>query len=618
MDQWLKNKKIQWTARVLLAAGITLVLSQFQFQTLEFFTSDLRMKWTPQPESSHNLLIVPVNEQSAKRFEGLPSLSQFNSMLEKLALAQPVSVVTFINPFKLSGSQSDMNRLAGLSRQVPLILAENDLPPTGLTEFPPLSPPFDAIQRLPAPKTSDRTVFAKDGVTRRAILKYEGAETMYPRLAQGFRTRPAEEAAGAFDFLDSKQIFIRFHDPSSYSRVEFTNIANGRWNSLEARGKIALVGLDTKDAFDQYVTSPLSKNPFDLSQLYVQADSIDTLIQNDAPRPTPVVFNLALTFLVALLTIHAVMTLKPITGLIVLLGTVAGLFAVGLAVFYSSNDLIPLAQPLLAVFLCYYFAIPYRLIRENRRSWEYYQKNKILTQVEELKSNFLKLVSHDLKTPLAKIQGMAEILLKERAQLSGAQQTAVNEIIISADDLEDFVSSLLNLSRVESSEVKLQLRSGDVNRVLEDVIQRSSFHAQRKKITVRKELEPLFSLKIDENLLRQVFTNLIENAIKYSPEGSSILVTSEDTVGGVTIQIADQGMGISEDELPHIFRKFYRAKNAEGSTSGSGLGLYLSKYFVELHSGRLSVESHPHQGSTFTVFLPYELETHIQSGELHA
>lgn len=615
----LKSRRFQWCVRLLLAAGITLILSQFQFHSLEFFTSDLRMKWTPRPESSNNIMLVPINEESAKRFEGPPTLGQFNSMLERLALAQPHSIVTFLNPFKLESNQSELYRLASLSQQLRLILAENDLPPTGLTEFPDLSPPFSEIKRLPAPKTSDRTVFAKDGITRRAILQYEGAKTLYPRLASDFKTQNGEASiSGIFDFLDSKQIFIRFHDPKSYPRVEFSNIINGRWNSIEARGKIVLVGLDTKDALDNYVTSPVSESPFDTSHLYVHADSIDSLIQDDAPRSTPQAIHVALTFLVAVITIHAVMLLKPITGLAVLLITVAGLFTSGLILFYSYNLLIPLAQPLLAVFLCYYFVIPYRLIKENRRSWEYYQKNKLLTQVEELKSNFLRLMSHDLKTPLAKIQGMAEILLKEPSHFNVAQRKAINEIIASADDLEDFVSSILNLSRVESEEVKLKLRSGDVNRVLEDVIERCSYHAERKKIAIRKELEPLFSLKIDENLLKQVFTNLIENAIKYSPEGSSILVSSEDSPGGVTVQIADQGRGIGEEDLNHIFQKFYRSKDVEGAYSGSGLGLYLSKYFVELHAGHISVESRLNQGSTFTVFLPYELETQISQGEAHA
>jgi len=620
MDLWLKSRRFQWAIQVSLAFAITLILGQFQFYGFEFLTSDLRMKWTPMPESSNNILLVPISEDTVKRMEGLPRLDQFNKMLERIALSQPHSIITFVNPLKLEGTQSDLQQLANLSRQTRIIIGENDLPPTGLSEFLPLSEPFENIKRLPAPKTADRTVLAKDGVTRRALISVDKAPTLYPQIAADFRREKEAPILGMFDFLDSEQIYIRFHNPKSYPKIEFSNILNNRWNSVEARGKIVLVGMDTKDDVAQYVTSPISDKPFDRSMLSVHADSIDTIIMNDAPRPTPEWFHVVLTFLVALLTIHSVMSFRPISGLTVLLLTVSSLFISGLVLFYTDDLLIPLAQPLLAVFLCYYFVIPYRLIKENRRSWEYYQKNQLLTQVEELKSNFLRLVSHDLKTPLAKIQGMAEIVAKSPENLSTNQKMALDEIMNSVDNLGDFVSSILSLSRVESSDVKLDLRSGDVNRVLKDVVTRCQYQAEKKNISIRTELEPLFSLKIDENLLKQVFTNLIENAIKYSPESSSVLVTSEDSVGGVIVQVADQGIGMSPRDLEQLFQKFFRSKSVEKTTAGSGLGLYLSKYFVNLHSGQISVESEPNKGSTFTVFLPYELETQMVEGEgdLHA
>ncbi len=618
IESWLENRRLQWAIQVALALGITLILGQFQFYGIEFLTSDLRMKWTPPPASSGNIMLVPIHEETVKRLGAPPTLEQFNQILESLANSQPHVIVSLINPFKLEATQSDLYRFANISKQTQFILAENELPPTGMSEFAPLAEPFEKVKRMPAPKTADRTVFAKDGITRRALLSYEKAQTLYPKIAADFRTHKKDQIAGTFEFLDSQQVYIRYHNPKTYPSVEFSNILNNRWNSVLARGKIIILGFDTKDVASQYITSPLSNEPFDTSELYLQANSIDTLILDDAPRPTPPWVHMAVTFLVALLIIHSVMMFRPVVGLTILLSSFAGLFVAGLILFYSQDLLIPLAQPLLAIFLCYYFVIPYRLIKENKRSWEYLQKNKLLTQVEELKSNFLRLVSHDLKTPLAKIQGMAEIASKNQSNLTPNQRLAIDEIMNSADELSDFVSSILNLSRVESSDVKLDLRSGDVNRVLEDVTSRCQYQAEKKSITLRTELEPLFSLKIDENLLKQVFNNLIENAIKYSPDGTSVLITTEDGVGGVTIQIADQGVGMTPLDLENVFEKFYRSKNVEHSTSGSGLGLYLAKYFVELHAGRISVESELNQGSTFTVFLPYELETQISEGELHA
>ena len=112
-----------------------------------------------------------------------------------------------------------------------------------------------------------------------------------------------------------------------------------------------------------------------------------------------------------------------------------------------------------------------------------------------------------------------------------------------------------------------------------------------------------FSIKVDQDLLKTVLLNLIENAIKYSPENTRILVTTEEAAGELVIQVADQGRGISVEDLPHVFDRFYRAKDSRLSTPGNGLGLYLAKYFVDLHNGQIEVESLKDKGSTFTVRL---------------
>lgn len=126
-----------------------------------------------------------------------------------------------------------------------------------------------------------------------------------------------------------------------------------------------------------------------------------------------------------------------------------------------------------------------------------------------------------------------------------------------------------------------------------------------KHIEIQTELEPLFSISLDPDLMKQVFSNLLENAIKYSQENSKVLVKTAEVDGFVQIQFQDHGPGISSDELDNVFMKFFRSKNAKSSPiKGSGLGLYLAKYFVELHQGRISVQSFVGKGSTFTVELP--------------
>jgi signal transduction histidine kinase len=202
---------------------------------------------------------------------------------------------------------------------------------------------------------------------------------------------------------------------------------------------------------------------------------------------------------------------------------------------------------------------------------------------------------------------MTDVVLQDPTPLSPRQHEAMTTLAKSSQELLEFVSSILNLGRIESKELKLHMASRDPNALLTEVVEKLDYFARSKQISIKAELEPVFSLKMDADLMRQVFTNLIENAIKYSPENSSILITSEEADGRIVIQVSDQGQGIPEDELPYVFEKFYRSKNAKSSSiKGSGLGLYLAKYFVELHRGSLSVDSQTGEGSTFSVELPLD------------
>jgi hypothetical protein len=200
---------------------------------------------------------------------------------------------------------------------------------------------------------------------------------------------------------------------------------------------------------------------------------------------------------------------------------------------------------------------------------------------------------------------MTEMISTDPTPLSSPQREGLDTIKQSAEDLLKFISTILNYAKIESQGLELHLQAKDINQLLKDVVKKHEFLAKLKHIQLITEFEPLFSIQIDPELVKQVFSNLVENAIKYSPENSKVLITSEEVDGKIVVQIADQGIGIPTDELPNIFMKFFRSKYAKTSPiKGSGLGLYLAKYFVELHQGSISVESAHGQGSTFTVELP--------------
>lgn len=596
--------------RIFLALAIAFFLCQIQLDFIESYTYDLRVRMRPAPPISGVVSTITVDPKTQDALKRMPEALDYVKFFEELAKAEPRAVLYVADFSDIIGSYEDLETLAAATKKLNFYVAnDNRLPEKGLEEEFQLLPPLQEIRVESAPKTADSQSFAKDGVTRRLVLNLENELLLHPRLAALYNGKTsAFDYQGAFQFKRTAQAFIDFRPSGSYPVASFIDVANGEFSKEALKGKIVVIGRDTRSEVNDYVMTPYSRDNTAMSRVELHANILDTLILDSAPIPSPWWLNVLVTSLIAILTVFVVLTLRPLQGLIILALTVFSYFAICLLFFVTTDFWLDMAHPLLAIFICYYFFIPYRLIVENRRSWEYFQRNRLLTQVEELKSNFLRLMSHDLKTPIARIQGMTEMALRDRERLTSQQLEALKNIATSSEELEHFIASILNLGRIESKDIKLHLKSKDINALLNEVIQKCDYLARQKNITIVSEFEPMFSVKVDEDLLRQVFTNLIENAIKYSPENSSIMVSTEEIDGRIQIQVADQGIGIAPDEMGNLFTKFYRTKTTrESDIKGSGLGLYLSRYFVDLHKGKISVESALEQGSTFTVELPMDL-----------
>lgn len=606
-EQWLGKKSVQWSLRIIFAGAVTLLLSQLKLDPLEFVLYDLRAALTPNEAASGNVVLISIDDHTLTELSSLgPNAKQFKKTLEQMTNAAPAAIVSIVRPMEFPGTPPDLVELAEQATSSHLIYAENDLPQPGQKRLDPLPPPFGMVRTEPAPITRDHSLFIPRGVSRRVIIKFQNIWTLQARLAQVFNHfTNASQYRGVFHFsFDSEQTYVRFK--TRFPRISFIDVMNGHFDPALLQGKLLLIGRESKSQRGTYLTVPTSRGQSDTSPLEVQASYIDSLITNSSPRLTPVWLTAILTFLLSILTMLVVMRLRPVRGLSVMFASMLFVVVLSFVGDLAMNWFFPVAPPLFGIIICYYFVLPYRLILENRRSWGYYQKNRMLTQVEELKSNFIRLMSHDLKTPIARIQAMAEIVLRERQRLSEQQVEALENITYSSEELSRFIGSILNLSRIQSKKVKLQLKTRDITQLLVRVIRNCQDLAGRKNIQIVTEFEPLFPLKMDEDLMKQVFTNLVENAIKYSPESTQVKVAAKEIGGRVVVQIADQGIGIPQGELPHVFEQFYRAQNAEYENNGTGLGLYLAKYFVNLHNGTIDVTSQAAVGSTFSVRLPLD------------
>lgn len=246
---------------------------------------------------------------------------------------------------------------------------------------------------------------------------------------------------------------------------------------------------------------------------------------------------------------------------------------------------------------------------EQERLFKEEQEAALARESDRLKSALLSSVSHDLRTPLAGIKAAASSLLQEDIQWSEEDRRAfAADIDAEADRLAKLVSNLLDLSRIEAGAIRPSREWEDVGELIERVVRRLGPRLPTHSIHVEIE-SGLPPARFDVIHIEQVLTNLIENAAKYSPDGSPVTVAARsvsipDGAPELHISVTDRGPGIARDEQDRIFDKFYRIAGSSRRTSGTGMGLAIVKGLVQANGGHVIVESEVGHGSTFTVTLP--------------
>jgi signal transduction histidine kinase len=249
------------------------------------------------------------------------------------------------------------------------------------------------------------------------------------------------------------------------------------------------------------------------------------------------------------------------------------------------------------------------------------QFNAMADQVEETMETirrdrdtgreFLADVSHELRTPLAALRTFNELLREKAGEDVAARTEFLEASAQQIERLDWLAQNLLELSKLDSGLIRLDLRPDDLRATIESAVEQAQVSARRRGLDLTTELpdEPLVT-RHDPQRLGQVLTNLIGNALKFTPRGGSVRVVLSPRNRGARIQVIDTGVGIDAAELPKIFDRFYRGSRAnEARGSGSGLGLAIVRSVVEMHGGRVMVESQIGTGSTFTVTLPNDPRT---------
>jgi signal transduction histidine kinase len=227
-------------------------------------------------------------------------------------------------------------------------------------------------------------------------------------------------------------------------------------------------------------------------------------------------------------------------------------------------------------------------------------------QLDRMKDEFVLTASHELRSPLTSVQGFAELLLLEREKLSPGQAETAEVILDNTRHLVRLLNDLLDLARSDAGRLTIRPEPTDAASLVEEAVRtmRAQFDSRRQTLGVEIETD-LPQIEADRDRIRQVLVNLLTNANEYCPEGAGIEVKARHTDAEVEIDVIDNGPGIPEPQLEHIFERFSRGDAGETQrVGGTGLGLAISKSLIELHGGTIDAESTPSSGSTFRIHLP--------------
>ena len=227
-----------------------------------------------------------------------------------------------------------------------------------------------------------------------------------------------------------------------------------------------------------------------------------------------------------------------------------------------------------------------------------------LRNLQTMRRDLVGNISHELRTPIAGIKAMAETLQNGAIEDKEAAKDFLSRIVGEADRLTQMVGELTQLSRIETGRTELKMEPVDINTLVDEVLAEMAPLAARQHLALSQELSHgLPAIKADKERIRQTIVNLVHNAIKFNRENGRVTVSTAFDAKSVTVSVADTGIGISKNDLPHVFERFYKADKAR-SGGGSGLGLAIAKHTVQAHGGDIRAQSEEGKGSTFSLILP--------------
>lgn len=430
----------------------------------------------------------------------------------------------------------------------------------------------------------------EDGVVRRVFPQRNDMPHLVEKITG--KSFPTKQAGLPINFRGSSRVFTQY----TLSEIMYDEVPANAFTD-----KIILIGAETS-------SSPVYMTPMGtLSRTEILAHATDSVLGDKWIKRLPFGWYAAGLFVLMLIAVFFITTYPQSVALFSILWIGTLLAALSAWVFDTFFFWSPAISPFILLGASWIIFIGYQATKIEQKNFHLQQEQEYLHELERLKNNFVSLISHDLKTPIAKIQAIVDRLLTQHQETELSQD--LRSLRLYGDELNRYIQSILKVLRVESRDFKINTEVGDINEIIEEALQTLRPLAREKKIEIHTALEPMFSLEFDTTLIKEVIINLVENAIKYTPPGGRIEVISEESEDHVHVIVKDTGEGIKAEDLEKVWGKFTRGSDQDLKTKGTGLGLYLVKYFIELHGGRVTMESSVGQGTTVAFTLPLDTES---------
>ncbi len=609
-------------APLLVTLAFILILIQYSFHPLESIFFDFWVKNDFASKGFNNPIVLIAMDEESDQFLGETypyTYASHNRLMNRLIEDQPAIVDYFVSMQEPDSEvearyQTEFHEtIKGFSPETNRFKFGTEIdnlgemiPPEGLRD----------LGYFLGQLYKDQLVFSKDEVVRRAILNISGEDSLHLWTAKRYREMkglpPIDATAykGAYYNSEADANFALFKysgNPLTTDMhiIPFHRVVVGNFPKGFFKDKIVLVGPQYLSNSSDFILTPFEKESAKTPKLNVHAHVIEALISEKTVYDIKDYITQIASVLIAIILSYIISRVQPVKGLMITILLIIGILLISYISFLSFGWWIKLSHLVLSIFVVYYIWVPFRAIEEYQTRYAIQEETKLLKQVDNLKQNFISLMSHDLKTPVAKVAGIADILkIKFSTTNTTEQSELIENILNSTKELNNFINSILDLTKIESQNLTLRKESKDINKIVEGIIEKLEFEAKAKEIKIDSDLSPLYPIEVDSVLMNRVISNLVENAIKYAGKGKTIGIRTWDDAQWVYLEIKDNGVGIGEEDLLHIFDKFYRVKNdSTHAIKGSGLGLFLVKYFIELHNGVISAHSKLGEGTSFIIKL---------------